>query len=224
MNGKSFYMKSRFYFNYYRPPNLDYMQHQPKYRPHFNMDAIPKHTRNFSDIVSRVYAVVKWEDMGNALLQLIAKVFDVDKGAILRFSDDADAFETAASLAVGDQEIRRHVYSWKSRLPEFPAEDHSAGQNVYLLRRTTSKPVHGIAEFLQRLTRSRKETSLVGVIGKHQQGNCLIWLHRSADKPAFRPYDLELLKMVLLHMRQALDFRQQIDNLKKHLSEKGYVA
>ena len=188
------------------------------------MDAIPKHTRNFSDVVSRVYAVVKWEDMGHALLQLIAKLFDVDKGAILKFSGDADAFEMAASLSVSDLEIRRHVYSWKSKLPGFPATGSSAGQNVYLLERTPSKLVRRIPEFLQRLTRLPKETSLVGVIGKHQHGNCLIWLHRGADKPAFGPYDLELLKMVLLHMRQALDFRQQIDNLKKHLNEEGYVA
>jgi hypothetical protein len=35
---------------------------------------------------------------------------------------------------------------------------------------------------------------------------------------------LELLKMVLLHMRQALDFRQQIDNLEKHSRRRSYVA
>jgi hypothetical protein len=33
-----------------------------------------------------------------------------------------------------------------------------------------------------------------------------------------------LLKMVLLHMRQALDFRQRIDNLEKYSSRRSYVA
>jgi GAF domain-containing protein len=188
------------------------------------MDAIPEHTRSFSEIVSRIYAVVKWEDMGNALLQLVAKFFDVDKGAILRFGDDADAFETAASVWVDDQEIKEQVLSWGSKLPGLSTESNPVGQDVYLLRRHPSKPTHNVSKLLQRLTHSQKESSLVGVIGKHQQKNCLIWLHRNADKPNFRPYDLELLKMVLLHMRQALDFRQQIDNLKKHLSGKGYVA
>ena len=188
------------------------------------MEAILEQTKRFSEFVSRIYAVVKWEDMGHALLQLVAKFFDADKGAILKFSHDTDAFETVASLAVDDQEIRRHVHSWKSKMPGLPAESNSAGQRVYLLRRASSRPVHGVPEFLQRLARSREETSLVGVIGKHQLGNRLIWLHRSADKPDFKPNDLESLKLVLLHMRQALDFRQQIDSLKADLRGDGYVA
>ena len=224
MNGKSFYMKSRFYFNYYQSPNLGHMRHQPKYRPHFNMDAIPEHTKSFSEIVSRIYSVAKWEGMGHALLQLVARFFNVDKGAILRFSDDVDAFETTASLWVDDQEIWRHFYWWRSKLPGFSTQSNSSRQDVYLLGRNRSRPVHRVPEFFQRLTRLQEETSLVGVIGKHQQENCLIWLYRNANKPDFRSYDLELLKMVLLHMRQALDFRQQIDNLEKHSRERSYVA
>ena len=188
------------------------------------MDAIPEHTRSFSEIVSRIYAVAKWEGVGHALLQLVAKFFDVEKGAILRFSDDAGAFETAARHCVDDQEIWRHFYWWRSKLPEFSTQGGSTTQDVCLLRRTLSKPVNGVPEFLQRLTRSQEETSLVGVIGKHQQENCLIWLCRNANKPDFRSHDLELLRMVLLHMRQALDFRQQIDNLEKHSGRRSNVA
>jgi GAF domain-containing protein len=188
------------------------------------MDAISEQTRSFSEIVSRIYAVVKWEDMGHALLQLVAKFFDVDRGAILRFSDDSDEFETAASLWVDDKEIRRQVLSWKPKLPGLSTQSNPAGQDVYLLRRHPSTPAHNVSKIFRHLSSSQKESSLVGIIGKHQQANCLIWLYRNADKPDFRPYDLELLKMVLLHMRQALDFRQQIDNLKVHLRGNGYIA
>lgn len=213
-----------FHFDYYRPPKLDHMRQQPKYRRQFNMDAIPEHTRSFSEIISRIYATAKWEGMGHALLQLVAKFFDVDKGAILRFSDDADAFETAVSLRVDDQEIWRHFHWWRSKLPNCSAEINSVRQDVYLLRRNRIKPVPSVPEFLYRLTGSQEETSLVGVIGKHQQENCLIWLCRNANRPDFRSYDLELLKMVLLHMRQALDFRQRIDDLEKYSSRTSYVA
>ncbi len=188
------------------------------------METIPEHTRSFSAVVSRIYAVVNREEMGQAFLQLIAKFFDVDKGAVLKFHDDKDDFETIASLWTDDLEIRRQVRSWRSKLPSFSEDSELAENHGYLLKRNPSKLAHSVAELFQRLTVPRKESALLSVISKRQQTRCLIWLHRNADKPDFMPNDLELLKMVLLHLRQAIDFRRQIDNLKAHLRGNGYVA
>jgi hypothetical protein len=188
------------------------------------MDAIPEHTRSFSDLVTRIYAVIKWENMDQAHLQLVAKFFDVDKGAVVKIHDDKDDFESVASLWIDDREIRQQVNSWRSKLPSFSTDGELAGNHGYLLKRIPSKPAHNVSGLFQRITDSRKETSLLSVISKRQRTHCLIWLYRNADKPDFMPYDLEFLKMVMLHLRQAIDFRQQIDNLKKHLSGKGYVA
>ena len=205
------------------------MQHRPKYWPltdseQYFMDAVPEHTRRFSEVVSRIYAVVKWEDMSCGYLQLAAKFFDADKGAVLRFRDDEDDFETVAKLWADDREIWRNVHSLRKKLPSFSKDSKSGEYLGYLLKRKPSKPVHNVSDLFQRVTRFTRETSLVSVISKRQQANYLIWLHRNADKPDFMPYDLELLKMVLLHMREAIDFRQLIDNLKKDLRGKGYVA
>ncbi len=188
------------------------------------MDAIPEHTRSFSDIVSRVYAIVGWEDMGRAFLQLVAKFFDADKGAVLKFDDDKNDFETVASLWTDDREIRGQVNSWRSKLPIFSTSSELVEHHGYLLKRNPSKLAHNVAELFHRLTVSKKETALLSVISKRQRTRCLIWLHRSADKPDFMPHDLELLKMLLPHLRQAIDFRRQIDNLKAHLRGNGYVA
>ena len=205
------------------------MQHQSKYWPltdseQYFMDAVPEHTKRFSEIVSRIYAVVKWEDMSHEFLQLAAEFFDADKGCVLGFPEDEDDFETVASLSADDREIWRNVHSWKRKLRSFSKDIKSGEYHGYLLKQKPSKPVHNVSEFFQRVTRFTRETSLVSVINKRQQTNCLIWLHRNADKPDFMPYDLELLEMVLLHMRQAIDFRQQIDYLKEHLRRKDYVA
>ena len=224
-----YFLNSAFHFNYYWPPELDDMQHRPKFWPltdsgQYFMDAVPEHTRRLSEIVSQIYAVVKWEDMSYRYLQLAATFFDADKGAVLRFRDDEDDFETVAKLRADDREIWRNVQSWKRKLRSFSEDSKSAEYHGYLLKQRPSTSVHNVSEFFQRVTRFTRETSLVSVINKRQQTNCLIWLHRNADKPDFMPYDLELLKMVLLHMRQALDFRQQIDSLKEHLRRKDYVA
>ena len=188
------------------------------------MDAVPEHTRSFSEIVSRIYEVVKWEDMSHGYLQLAAAFFDADKGAVLGLREDEDDFETVAKLWADDREIRRNVRWWRKKLPSFSEDNKSVEYHGYLLKRKPSTTVHTVSPFVQRLTRATKETSLVSVINKRQQARYLIWLQRNADKPDFMAYDLELLEMVLLHMRQAIDFRQQIDNLKKHLRGKGYVA
>jgi len=224
-----YFLNSAFHFNDYWPPELDDMQHRPKFWPltdsgQYSMDAVPEHTRTFSEVVSRIYAVVKWEHMSYAFLQLAAKFFDADKGAILSFRDDENDFETVASLSADDREIWRNVHSWKRKLRSFSKDIKSGKYHGYLLKQKPSKPVHNVSEFFQRVTRFTRETSLVSVINKRQQTNYLIWLHRNADKLDFMPYDLELLQMVLLHMRQALDFRLQIDSLNEHLRRKDYVA
>jgi GAF domain-containing protein len=224
-----YFLNSAFHINYYRPPDLDYMQHQSKYWPLTDneqnfMDAVPEHTKRFSEIVSRIYAVVKWEDMSPEFLQLAAEFFDADKGAVLGFPEDEDDFETVVSLSADDREIWRNVHSWKRKLPSFSEDSKPGEYHGYLLKQKPSKPAHNVSEFFQRVTRFTRETSLVSVINKRQQTKYLIWLHRNADKPDFMPYDLELLKMVLLHMRQAIDFKQQIDYLKEHLRRKDYVA
>lgn len=188
------------------------------------MDAISEQTRSFSEIVSRIYAVAKWEDISHAFLQLAAEFFDADKGAVLGFPEDEDDFETVVSLSADDREIWRNVHSWKRKLPSFSEDSKPGEYHGYLLKQKPSKPAHNVSELFQRVTRFTRETSLVSVINKRQQMKYLIWLHRNADKPDFMPYDLELLKMVLLHMRQAIDFKQQIDYLKEHLRRKDYVA
>lgn len=188
------------------------------------MGTITVETRMFSDIVARINMVIRLDNVCQAFLQLVAKFFVGDKGAVLRFRDDADDIETVASLLTDDLEISQNVDSWRAKLPVLSKEGNSAEQDGYLLTGTQSKPVHGVAEFAQRLAGLKKETSLVGFIGQYDQTNYLLWLHRNADSPNFVSYDLELLKMVLLHMRQALDFRQQIDNLEKHSRERSYVA
>jgi hypothetical protein len=188
------------------------------------MGTITAETRMFSDIVARINTVIRLDNVCQAFLQLVAKFFVGDKGAVLRFRDDADNFETVASLETDDLEISQNVDSWRAKLPVLSKESNSAEQDGYLLTGTQSKPVSRVPEFAQRLARLKKETSLVGYISRYDQTTDLLWLHRNADSPNFVSYDLELLKMVLPHIRQAIELRRQIDNLKKHLRGKGYVA
>ncbi len=188
------------------------------------MGTITAETRMFSDIVARINTVIRLDGVCQAFLQLVAEVFDADKGAVLRFRDDADNFETVASLGTDDLEISQNVDSWRAKLPVLSKERNSAEQDGYLLTGTQSKAVHGVAEFAQRLAHLKKETSLVGFIDQYDQTNYLLWLHRNADSPNFVSYDLELLIMVLPHIRQAIDVRRQIDNLKKRLRDNDYVA
>ncbi len=188
------------------------------------MGTITVETRMFSDIVARINMVIRLDNVCQAFLQLVAKFFVGDKGAVLRFRDDADDFETVASLLTDDLEISQNVDSWRAKLPILSKESNSAEQDGYLLTGTQSKSVQGVAEFAQRLAGLKKDTSLVGFIGQYDQMNYLLWLHRNADSPNFVSYDLELLKMVLPHIRQAIDVRRQIDNLKEHLHDNGYVA